>query len=225
MPIKRRSPNLRPRAHRPGGGPVNSGRSSDSREWDNFFPWEILEDSLIVGTTRAVSQESVSDQQHADEKRFSRTAKSCGPDAPTLASSSRRFLLAQPGSDKTLRCGRRWQRARSPGRARHTPLKPLRAGMPGDSGVLVYSCAFYQYKVHTRPRVRRAPGVPHALLGRKIHQSLGRFASRARSRLLTRSRMWTRRHSGMVRRTRPQMRNCASGNLEIPGSMLRIAPE
>ncbi|SHG69878.1 hypothetical protein SAMN05444169_3720 [Bradyrhizobium erythrophlei] len=23
----------------------------------------------------------------------------------------------------------------------------------------------------------------------------------------------------------PQMRNCASGNLEIPGSMLRIAPE
>src|SRR6266852_3496942 len=24
------------------------------------------------------------------------------------------------------------------------------------------------------------------------------------------------RHSGMVRRTRPQMRNCASGNLEIP---------
>ena len=24
---------------------------------------------------------------------------------------------------------------------------------------------------------------------------------------------------------RPQMRNCASGNLEIPGSMLRIAPE
>jgi hypothetical protein len=25
--------------------------------------------------------------------------------------------------------------------------------------------------------------------------------------------------------TRPQMRNCASGNLEIPGSMLCIAPE
>ena len=25
--------------------------------------------------------------------------------------------------------------------------------------------------------------------------------------------------------TGPQMRNCASGNLEIPGAMLRIAPE
>ena len=36
---------------------------------------------------RAGSQEFVSDQQHADERRFSRTAKSCGPDAPTLASS------------------------------------------------------------------------------------------------------------------------------------------
>jgi hypothetical protein len=29
------------------------------------------------------------------------------------------------------------KRARSPGRARHKRLKPLRAGMPGDSGVLV----------------------------------------------------------------------------------------
>jgi hypothetical protein len=28
-----------------------------------------------------------------------------------------------------------------------------------------YSCAFYQYKVHTRPRVQRAPGIPHALKG------------------------------------------------------------
>ena len=41
------------------------------------------------------------------------------------------------------------------------------------------------------------------------------------------SRMTQRRgrHSGMVRRTRPQMCNCTSGNLEIPGSMLCIAPE
>src|SRR5216683_7424237 len=35
--------------------------------------------------------------------------------------------------------------------------------MPGVSGVLVYSCAFYQYQVHTRPRVQRASGIPHAL--------------------------------------------------------------
>jgi hypothetical protein len=30
---------------------------------------------------------------------------------------------------------------------------------------------------------------------------------------------------GMVRSTRTQVRNCATGNLEIPDSMLRIAPE
>ena len=31
------------------------------------------------------------------------------------------------------------------------------------------------------------------------------------------------RYSGMVRRTRPQMRNCASGNLQIPGSMRSLS--
>src|SRR5713101_4924372 len=43
-----------------------------------------------------------------------RTAKSCGPDAPTLASSLRMFCRPYRAS-----------------------TKPLRAGMPGDSGVLV----------------------------------------------------------------------------------------
>jgi len=41
------------------------------------------------GDRRAGSHEPVSDQQHAYERRLLRTAKSCGPDAPTLASSSR----------------------------------------------------------------------------------------------------------------------------------------
>ncbi|HMH06499.1 MAG TPA: hypothetical protein VK579_07500, partial [Terriglobales bacterium] len=36
------------------------------------------------------------------------------------------------------------------------------------------------YKVHTRPRVQRASGVPHALFGREIQQSLGRMAGRER---------------------------------------------
>ena len=39
---------------------------------------------------RASLKRPVSDQQHADERRLLRTAKSCGPDAPTLASSLRR---------------------------------------------------------------------------------------------------------------------------------------
>jgi hypothetical protein len=54
-----------------------------------------------------------------DERRVMRTAKSCGPDASTLASSLRKFA---GDGDK---------QARSPGRSRRKPLKPLRAGMPG----------------------------------------------------------------------------------------------
>ena|SRR6266702_5199812 len=92
-----------------------------------------------------------------------RTAKSCGPDAPTLVSRLR--MLCRP---YRVRMQRKFandggKRARSPGRARRKPLKPLRAGMPG---VAVYSFTrvhFYQCKAHTRLRVQRAPGVPHAL--------------------------------------------------------------
>src|ERR1700733_3547288 len=58
----------------------------------------------------------------SDEGADLRTAKSCGPDASTLASSLR-IQFAGDGD----------KRARSPGRARRKPLKPLRAGMPGFS--------------------------------------------------------------------------------------------
>jgi hypothetical protein len=50
-----------------------------------------------------------------------RTAKSCGPDAPMLASSLAEFKSAQPGLDKTYPRDDGGKRARSPGRARHKP--------------------------------------------------------------------------------------------------------
>src|SRR6266849_5079481 len=66
-----------------------------------------------------------------------RTAKSCGPDAPMLASSSRR-QVGPTGLRQNLNPqGDGGKTARSPGRARRKPLKPLRAGTSGDSGVLV----------------------------------------------------------------------------------------
>ena len=70
-----------------------------------------------------------------------RTAKSCGPDAPTLASSLR-SRVGPTGLRQDLSAGDGGKQARSPGRARRKPLKPLRAGTSGDSGVPVYSCAF-----------------------------------------------------------------------------------
>jgi hypothetical protein len=84
------------------------------------------------------SMRPVSDYQASGREMLQRTAKSCGPDAPTLASS---FAGWQVGPYRAptnhVSAGDGGKRARSPGRARHKLLKPLRAGMPGDSGVLV----------------------------------------------------------------------------------------
>jgi hypothetical protein len=51
----------------------------------------------------------------------------------------------QVGDDASHHTNDGDKKARSPERARRKPLKPLRAGMPGDSGGLVVtnSCAFY----------------------------------------------------------------------------------
>src|SRR6266850_7073258 len=124
----------------------------------------------------------VSDQQRADER-------CCSVRRSRVVLTLRRWRQvrgvksAQPGLDKTYP---RATVANKPGHrgARRKPLKPLRAGTSGDSGVLVYSCAFYQYQVHTRPRVQRASGVPHALYwARDFMQGLGRFALRGRTRV------------------------------------------
>jgi hypothetical protein len=99
----------------------------------------------------------------------SRTAKSCGPDIPTLVS-SRRKRYPQATVAKT---------PGSPGRARSSLLKPLRAGMLGVSGkpVVTTLVCFLPF-LHARLRVHWAPGIPHALFGRKRYSKLGRIAPR-----------------------------------------------
>ena len=65
----------------------------------------------------------------------SRTAKSCGPDAPTLASSLAEVFSALPGSEKTLIRRRRWQK--SPVTKSTTyAVKTIAQGMPGVPGYL-----------------------------------------------------------------------------------------
>src|SRR5438270_12262515 len=81
-----------------------------------------------------------------------RTAKSCGPDAPTLVSRLR--MLCRPYRVR-MQCkfaNDGGKRARSPGRARRKPLKPLRAGMPGDAGVLVAARVLPATTQRTRDR-------------------------------------------------------------------------
>src|ERR1700704_6108446 len=77
-----------------------------------------------------------------------RTAKSCGPDAPTLASSLRRHV-GPTGLRQPISADDGGKQARSPGRARSKPLKPLRAGMPGDPGAtVVTTLVCYQHTAH-----------------------------------------------------------------------------
>jgi hypothetical protein len=106
-----------------------------------------------------------------DERRWRRTAKSCGPDAPTLTSSWRMY----PPTTVATKPGHRG--------ARRKPLKPLRAGRPGDSGDTCSDYARVLFCLHPRLRVQLAPGVPHALIfGRMDQARPGCFAPRDRER-------------------------------------------
>jgi hypothetical protein len=60
-----------------------------------------------------------------DESADLRTEKACGPDAPTLASSSREAFFAGDGGKK----------ARLTGESAQEAVKTIAWGMPGDSGV------------------------------------------------------------------------------------------
>ena len=108
-----------------------------------------------------------------------RTAKSCGPDAPTLASSSRDGMSAQPGADRpqipqaTV--------AKEPGhRGEHEiSRKTIACGNAGRSGVLVVTRVRSTNTKCTRDRgCSGHPAFPTPSLGRKINARLGRIASR-----------------------------------------------
>src|SRR5882672_1093866 len=106
-----------------------------------------------------------------------RTAKSCGPDAPTLASSSRRHV-GPTGLRQPISASDGGKKARSPGRARRKPLKPLRAGMPGDPGATVVNTRVLSTNAHEAAGATGTRHSPRPLRGREIHQRLGRIAPR-----------------------------------------------
>src|ERR1700681_528952 len=75
-------------------------------------------------------------------------------------------MLALSGADKTLVRKRRWQNSPVTGESTKETVKTIACGNAGRFRCTrCYSCAFYHYQVHTKPRVQRAPGIPHALLG------------------------------------------------------------
>src|SRR3981081_1006858 len=110
-----------------------------------------------------------------------RTAKSCGPDAPTLASSFAEFCRPNRAVTKRYPRDDGGKRARSPGRARHKLLKPLRAGMPG---VPVYSLLLVcVLPIQTAHEAAGATGTRHSPRpqgGESFHARPGRIAPRGR---------------------------------------------
>src|ERR1700730_16818498 len=78
----------------------------------------------VSRSSRTLARNAVDALALQDEWRLRRTVKSCGPDASTPASSLADKYPLGDGDKK----------ARSPGRARRNPLKPLRREMPGVSG-------------------------------------------------------------------------------------------
>ena len=100
-----------------------------------------------------------------------------------LASSLAEVLRARPGGQNLNPRGDGVKQARSPGRARYRPLKPLRRESRIASAGPVCSCACFCTILHTRPRVQRASGFPCALFlqrVRKFPANLGRNAPRDR---------------------------------------------
>jgi hypothetical protein len=87
---------------------------------------------------------------------LTRTAKSCGPDAPTLASSWR----------KSFRW-RRWQTSPVTGESTKETVKTIAQGRPGDPGepVVTNACAFYTTHAAAGATGTRLSLRPHFLRG------------------------------------------------------------
>jgi hypothetical protein len=130
----------------------------------------------------------VSDIRHADERRFRGRQNRVVLTPRRWRQVSRSLGRPDRAVTKTYPRDDGGKRARSPGRARHKPLKPLRAGMPGDSGVLVVTRVRSTTTKCARGRGcsgRPAFPTPSVLLGGKVYQRLGRMARRgAKLRLM-----------------------------------------
>ena len=76
------------------------------------------------------------------------------------------------------------KKARSPGRSRRKPLKPLRAGMPGCSGepTVTNSCALYPFRTRGCGCISTRHS-PRPLTGGNDRHNSGRIAPRDRGRV------------------------------------------
>src|SRR3981189_2642014 len=106
----------------------------------------------------------VSDQQRADERCCS-VRRSRVVLTPRCWRQVRGGLVGPTGRGQSLNpLGDGGKKARSPGRARRKPLKPSRAGMPGDSGVSVVTNARVFYSTRAAAGALGARHSPRPLI-------------------------------------------------------------
>jgi hypothetical protein len=96
----------------PQRGVSRSSRTRDGMRWTR----QRLARDGVAGRI----ERSVSDQRASGREMLLRTAKSCGPDAPTLVSSLR-SCVGPTGLRQNISADDGGKRARSPRRARHKP--------------------------------------------------------------------------------------------------------
>jgi hypothetical protein len=133
------------------------GRWPSSRTWGGMR-W-TRQRQARESVRRAVIREWA---QRARRTALTRTAKPCGPDTrgwvklPVAHSIQPDLLRHQAGGDGG-------QRNSAPGRARHKPSDHC-AGNAGVLRLYLYArVRILSHLLHTRPRVRQAPGIPCSL--------------------------------------------------------------
>ena len=105
-----------------------------------------------------------------DERCYPRTAKPCGPDAPTLASSW-----------QAMTCRRRWQKSPVTGESAEETVKTIVQGRSGQSGEPVVTTLVCYLLFRTRGcgcNGHPAFPAPSVFLGEWSVEQLGRFAPR-----------------------------------------------
>jgi hypothetical protein len=123
----------------------------------------------------------VSDIRHADERRFRGRQNRVVLTPRRWRQVSRSLSRPDRAVTKTYPRGDGGKRARSPGRARHKPLKPSACGNAGR-----FRCTRLLVRYLSIQSAHEAAGAagtrhsPRPLLGRRIHAKLGRAASRDR---------------------------------------------
>jgi hypothetical protein len=113
-----------------------------------------------------------------------RTVKSCGPGASMVGVKSAEGKSARPGADEPAIRRRRRQQSPILRGERDISRKAIAQGMSDCLRCPVCSCACSCARLHTRPRVQRASGIPCSLpLEGQRHANLGQVLPRERERV------------------------------------------